>query len=250
MNSILLTQSSNVSKEAHKLTLKLRQKMVLEDSLISLVNLTLYYSWFNIKEKYGNNTFVYIKNGEQTNITLPDGSYSINDINNYLHFIMRANQDTIDDNIINVPDGDTTSYPINLFANSVYNRVTVVLSDGYSLQLGEGMAKVLGFSKRTISTTQNGDLVPELERVTTVLVHSNLVENEFVVDSSLLFSFTPHVPFGHILNVSPNFPRWCSTRNSEFSEVSVWFTDQDNRPLEIEDPNITADIVIKPEDLI
>lgn len=250
MNSILLTNANSSSTEVNKLTLRLRQKMTLKDSLIALGNLTLYYSWFNIKEEYGNNTLSYSKSGEVTDVTLPDGSYSIQDINNYLHHIMKQNQDTVEENEANIPSGGVTAYPINLYPNSVYNRISILISDGYTLQLGEGMAKTLGFSNRNITASANGDLVPNVERVETVLVHTNLVENAFVVDSSILYSFTPDKPFGYLLNVKPSFPRWCHTRNSEFSEVSVWFTDQEYRPLEIEDPKITVDLLIKPRNLI
>ena len=54
-------------------------------------------------------------------------------------------------------------------------------------------------------------------------------------DSRVLHTFVPHKSFGQLLNNSPKNFIFLETFNSEFSYVEVWFTDQNCKPLEIED---------------
>ena len=73
-----------------------------------------------------------------------------------------------------------------------------------------------------------------------MLVHCNLATNDYQQASKVLFSFVPNKSFGQLLNISPHSPIMLRTVNSIFDEIKVWFTDQDNNDLEIEDNvNIT-----------
>ena len=232
MDTIVLTTANSKTSDPHKYSYKLTNAMHLQDNQVCLTHLSLYYTWKNIKAQYSNNTLTY-ENGQQQsrNITLPDGSYSIHDINNFLHMRMKAYGD------------DDTS--ITFYPNTVYNRVSVHIADNYKLILAEGLAKMLGFSNATIDRTCHGDLVPSMERVEAVLVHCNLAQNTFTLDSSLIFSFVPDRSYGEQLHQKPNFPLWRPTRkNSEIREIDIWFTDQLYRPLEIED-NVLIEINLK-----
>ena len=62
---------------------------------------------------------------------------------------------------------------------------------------------MLGISKEKIGGSDYGDLVPKIEPVTAVLVHCNLVDNDYQRDSKLLYSFVPDKPFGSLLSVEP-----------------------------------------------
>ena len=100
--------------------------------------------------------------------------------------------------------------------------------------------KLLGSTTSEISTDKNGENVPKLEIVETVLVHCNLATNYYQQASKVLFSFVPNKSFGQLLNISPHSPIMLRTVNSIFDEIKVWFTDQDNNDIEIEDNvNIT-----------
>ena len=53
----------------------------------------------------------------------------------------------------------------------------------------------------------------------------------------------PHKQFGQLVTITPHSPTMLKTTNAEFSFIENWFTDQNNRPLEIEDNvNITLKI--------
>ena len=105
--------------------------------------------------------------------------------------------------------------------------------------------KLLGSSKSIIDSDKNSELVPKLESVNLVLIHCNLVNNNYQKASRVLFTFVPNKNYGQLMTTVPHPLIMLKTVNTEFSFVEVWFTDQDNRPLEIEDNiNITTIIGI------
>ena len=100
--------------------------------------------------------------------------------------------------------------------------------------------QLLGSSKKVIDKSKDGEIVPRLETVEVVLVHCNLVNNNYQQASEVLFTFVPNKQFGQLITISPHSPTMLKTTNVEFSFIGIWFTDQNNRPLEIEDNvNIT-----------
>ena len=85
-----------------------------------------------------------------------------------------------------------------------------------------------------------GGDVPKLEFVEVVLVHCNLINNSYQQASKVLLTLVPNKEFGQLITISPHSLTMLKSINSEFPFIQVWFTDQNNRPLEIEDiVNIT-----------
>ena len=78
-------------------------------------------------------------------------------------------------------------------------------------------------------------MVPKLDSVDLVLVHCNVVNNSYQQASKVLFTFVPNKKYGQLITVSPETLIMLETVNTEFSFIEIWFTDQDNRPLKIED---------------
>ena len=107
---------------------------------------------------------------------------------------------------------------------------------GYKLELltPETM-RLLESTKKVIDVDKNSENLPKLESVKVVLVHCNLVKNDYQDSSKVSFSFVPNKQFGPLINISPNSLTMMNTVNSEFSYVEVWFTDQISQALEIED---------------
>ena len=77
-----------------------------------------------------------------------------------------------------------------------------------------------------------------------VLVHCNIVNNDCPQDSQVLYKFVPNKLFGSLLEISPKNHIFLKIFNSESDEIKVWFTDQNNQPLKIED-RINLTLVIK-----
>ena len=103
--------------------------------------------------------------------------------------------------------------------------------------------KLLGSTSNVIDNNKNSELVPRLENVKTVLVHCNLVENTYQQASKVLFTFVPDKSYGQLMNISPHSLTMFKTQNSEFLQIKVWFTDQNNNSLEIED-NVNITLII------
>ena len=75
----------------------------------------------------------------------------------------------------------------------------------------------------------------KLESVEVVLVHCNLFNNSYQQASEELFTFVLNKQFGQLITISPHSLTMLKTTNWEFPFIQVWFTNQNNRPLEIED---------------
>ena len=71
--------------------------------------------------------------------------------------------------------------------------------------------------------------MPKLESVKVVLVHCNLVKNNYQQASKLLFTFAPNKQFGKLINIAPHSLTMLSTTCTEFSFTKVWFTDQNSK---------------------
>ena len=106
--------------------------------------------------------------------------------------------------------------------------------------------KLLGSTKDTIDADKNSKNVPKLENVEVVLVHCNLVNNAYQQHSRVLFTFVPAKQYGQLISISPKsliFLKMMREIEIEISEIEVWFTDQNNNALEIQD-NVNISLII------
>ena len=135
---------------------------------LALANLSIYYTWKNIKSEYNNNKFEISAPTWNDTFDLPDGSCSITDIQDYFEFIIKK-YETLTENL-----------PIQIYPNKVKNRIVFKIKTGYKLELltPETM-KLLGSIKKDADKDKDGENVPRLESVEVVLVHCNLVKNDY-----------------------------------------------------------------------
>ena len=234
MEIIKQVKQNNKTSEPHRFKLDLTGKLNLKNPKknIALANLSIYYTWKNIKSEYNNNKFKISAPTWNETFDLPDGSYSIDDIQDYFEFIMKKHV------ILN----DNPS--IKIYSNKIKNRIVFKIKNGYKLELltPETM-KLLGNTKKVVDKDKNGENVPKLEIVEVVLVHCNLVKNDYQHTSKVLFTFVPNKKFGQLINISPHAFTMMNTVNTEFSYVEVWFTDQSSKALEIEN-NVNLTLII------
>ena len=164
---------------------------------------------------------------------LPDGSYSVSDIQDYFEYILKKHRESVD------------NPSIRMYVSRIENRITFKIKSGYYLELltPETM-KLLGGTESKITKDKNGETLPHLEIVELVLVHCNLVNNDYQQDSRILYTFVPNKTFGSLLQISPTNQDFLKTFNSEFQEIEIWFTDQTSKPLELED-KIIITLIIK-----
>ena len=235
MDTIFMNSENSRTPEPHILKLKLTDKLDLrlDKKVIALSNVSMYYTWNNIKSSYNNDKFKISTPTWNGEFTLPDGSYSVSDIQDYFQYILKKY-------------GENTGKPsIQIYVNKIKNRITFKIKKGYSQELlTKETMKLLGSTKNKITKDKNGEYVSHLEITEVVLVHCNMVNNDYQQDLRVLYTFVPNKSFGSLLDISPSNHIFLKTFNSEYDEIVVWFTDQNSKPLEIED-RINLTIVIK-----
>ena len=104
--------------------------------------------------------------------------------------------------------------------------------------------KLFGSTENKITKNKSGKNLPHLEITKVVLVHCNIISNDYCHDSRVLYAFVPNEPFGSLLEISPTNRIFLKIFNSEFQAIEVGFTDENSQPLETED-RINLTIVIK-----
>ena len=102
------------------------------------------------------------------------------DIQDYFQYILKKH-------------GENTEKPsVEIYVNKIENRITFKIKNGYSLELlTKETMKLLGSTKNKITKDKNGENVPHLEITEVVLVHCNMVDNDYQQDSRVLYTFVP-----------------------------------------------------------
>ena len=186
----------------------------------------------NIKSTYNNNKFKISAPTWNDTFDLPGDSYSIEEIKDYFEFIIKKHE-TLTENL-----------PVVIYPNKIKNRIVFKIKTGYKLELlSSEKMKLLGSTKKDVDQNKNGEDVPKLESFEVILVHCNLVNNNYQQTSKVLFTFAPNKQFGQLINIPLHSLTMLSTANTEFSFIEVCFTDQNSEPLETED-NVNLTLII------
>ena len=117
MDTIFMNSENSRTSEYHVLLLKLADKLDLRrgQKSVALSNHSIYYTWRNIKSSYNNNKFKISAATWSDEFELPDGSYSISDIQDYFEYILKEHSESVDDP------------PIEIFVSKNENRITCKL---------------------------------------------------------------------------------------------------------------------------
>ena len=226
MNSITNESNRFIYQFTDKLNLKNLSKN------IALANLSIYYTQRNIKSEYNNNKFKIHSPIWNDEFNLSDGSYNIEKIQDYFKYIIEKHE-----TIANNP-------AVQIYVNKIKNRIAFKINTGYKLELlTEEIMQLLGSSEKVTDKNKNGETVPRLEAIEVVLVDCNLVNNNYQQAPKVLFTFVPNKQFGQLITTICHSLKMLKTTNAEFSFIEIWFTDQNNRPLEIED-NVNITLII------
>ena len=184
---------------------------------MALANLSIYYTGKNIKAVYNNNKFEISAPTWDDTFDLPDGSYSIADIQDYFEFNIKKYEPL------------TENPPIHISPNKTKNIIVFKIKTGYKLELlTPEIMRLLGKAKKYVDKDK-GKITPKFESVEIVLVHCNLVKINYQHISKVLFTFVPNKEFRQLIDISPHSSTMMilnDTGNTEFFSVEVWFTDQ------------------------
>ena len=125
MDTVLTNSENSKTSQQHILKLKLASKLDWRtgEKVIALSNLSIYYTWKNIKSSYNNNKFKISSPTWNEEFKLPDGSYSVSDIQDYFGYILKKHGE------------NTNKPPIKIFVNKIENRITFKIKNWYALEL-------------------------------------------------------------------------------------------------------------------
>ena len=163
------SENSKTSKP-YVLILKLTNKLDLRigEKIIALSNHNINYTWKNINSSYNNNKFKISAPTWNDKFELPDGSYSISDIQNYFETILRKHGENVDKS------------SVQIYVNKIENRITFKIKNGYSLELWRPETmKLLESTKNKITRHKNGENVPHLEIAEVVLVYCDIFNKDY-----------------------------------------------------------------------
>ena len=170
METIFMNTENSKTNEPHRFKLNLTDKRNLKNpnKNMALANLSIYYTWKNIKPEYKSNKFKISAPTWNDTFDLPDGSYSIEDIQDYFEFIIEKHETL------------TENPPIQIYPHKIKIRIVFKINTGCQLELltSETM-RLLGTTKKDADSDKNAENVPKLESVEVVLVHCNLVKNNY-----------------------------------------------------------------------
>ena len=125
METIFMNSKNSKTSEYHVLVLNLTYKLDLErgQKTVALSNLSIYYTWKTIKSSYNNNRFKISAPKWNEEFELPDGSYSISDIQDYFEYILKKHSENVD------------NPSIRIYVNRTENIITFKIKSGYYLEL-------------------------------------------------------------------------------------------------------------------
>ena len=166
---------------------------------------------------------------------LLDGSYEIQDIQDCFLKMIRKHETTI--------KADEES-PILIYPDGVRNRLNFRIEKGYKLELLTRETQKLLGDGPIIDENKNSKNVTQLDQVEYVLLHCNLVRNDYLQSSKLLYEFVPDKTFGQLISVKPPVFIQYKTSDTIFDYIEIWFTDQNNNSLQIED-KVSVTLIIQ-----
>ena len=194
METFFMNTKNSKTNESHRFKYDLIDKLDLKNSNknMALGSLSIYYTWKNVKSTYNSYKFKISAPTWNETFDLPDGSYNIPEIQDYLEYIIKKHETIID------------TAPILIYANNITNRIVFKIKTGYKLELLSEETMKLLESMKNIDADKNSENVPRLENVEVVLVHCNLVNNSYQQHSRVLFTFVPNKQYGQLISLSPH----------------------------------------------
>ena len=195
METFFMNTKNSKTNEPNRFKYDLIDKLDLKNpnKNMALANLSIYYTWKNVKSIYKNNKFKISAPTWNETFDLPDGSYNISEIQDYIEYIIKKHEKIAE------------KAPILVYANTINNRIVFKIKSGYKLELlSKETMKLLGSTKDIIDIDKNSENVPRLENVEVVLVQCNLVNNSYQQHSIVLFTFVPTIQYGQLISISPH----------------------------------------------
>ena len=149
-----MNTENSKTNEPHRFKLDLTDKVNLKNpnKNIALANLSIYYNWKKIKPECNNNKFKISAPIWNDTFDLPNGSYSIADIQDYFEFIIKTHETL------------TENPPVQIYPNKIKNRIVFKIKTCYKLELlTPETRKLLRSTKKDVDKDKDGEILPKLK---------------------------------------------------------------------------------------
>lgn len=215
-----------------------------ENYYVALTNLAMWYSFYNISSRLGNNTMVYNDGTTDYNVTFPDGVYNVEDIDGYLKRVMKEN---------NTYSGSTPAvYYIEIKADYATGRVLLEISNSYSVTFDSKLNDLLGFIGTSYSSNTTGEELANINNgVNQIHIHTDIVNSNYSFNNSqgsdIIYSFVPDsLPYTSISRepINPIYLPVADT-NGKISNVRLYITDQLGRRLNLNSEPVSVNLHLK-----
>jgi hypothetical protein len=290
METVFFNSSNIVNRSNNRLVYRFTNSTKFKGAKIALKSITMYYSWFNISANYNNNKFAYTwfdNTGElnvTVTITIPDGNYSIETLNEYLQSQLIANGHYVTRTL----NGQTSNiYFFELLSNSTFYKfqmncypMPTSVQNAATYQYVKPVGATWNFPPQAttpqiiILTTHAfqtlmgflpgsypqevqqtkydvlGQSVPQIDPISSLILTCSLVNQKYSYPNTIHFSFTNNAAaFGATLHSEPNSLSWAKVQDGNYSEIAITIIDQHYNDIQILDGMMTIALLIdQPEE--
>lgn len=203
-----------------------------------------WYSWTNISVARANNIFRYSNDSGTTwfNITIPDGNYSVSNLNTYIQSKMRQ---------AGHYDAGNDVYYLTIEPNYNTQRCDVILSNNYQIDMRStvsNMYLLLGFDSKIITASESGtNLVDITNGISTVEIKCSLTDGSYSNEypSNMLDSFIPNSAPGSSINYTPSPLSWLPVNTQTINSIQIQITDQKGRPINLRGEHVVVVLALR-----
>ena len=207
---------------------------------IAVDKLSMTYSWHNIRSQYNNNVIKYSSDNGQTwnEIIFPSGMYSYNDINDYIHEIMKSNN-----------HGDD-KFDINIRFLLTTFKVAIIITNNYQLDLQNSkFGELIGFNEEIITTTIMGPKFPNITNsIDLIHINSNIINDSIMSGkkSNTLFVIpTNNLRRSYPFLIEPNRALFNTISTNIISRMRFNITDAIGRPINLNNIDWYMNLILK-----
>ena len=275
----LILNSTNIVNDGFGNTLKYNFPnggVRLTNKKIGVCTVQMYYSFFNIDgSAYGNNTLSYRWFDNQTyQIIIPDGFYTVEQLNTYLQFVFVANKHYM----VNSTTGGFV-YFAELVTNAQYYNIqlncyplsassatlnTWILPDLANwtiptvsivpqITINSNFGLIIGFNNGTYPSNNTSaviyskisDIAPQVSPVNSLLISCSLVNSPYGIPTNILHSFSPNAQFGSLITSSSTQFAMNDISDGFYNDFTIRILDQDGKNIKIRDKSIVIVLVIE-----
>lgn len=256
MDFYMLLDSSQTTQKSDDFTISFPDKISFNGipHEIGVTQLATWFTWFNIHPDYNNQTFKYSNDGGVTwfTMTIPAGNYSMTQLEDAIHDLMKSNGHVTVD-----PITANETYDINFLPNYSTIRLYIEILGAFQLDLTVGnLHTILGFNPILITASQYGTAnVNITNSVNTMILHCSLVNGIGTfsngINSDILYSFVPDVPPGSNITINPvNVPYIPINNMQGFDRVRLRLTDQLGRGVSLNGEHLSCWLHVRPRNLL